>query len=143
MYLYSRIACDRRLISGVANIRTKSIQRQVKSIDVDKVGSKKHLASNFRFVSCRINCLLISRSNLQASETECRSTASCFLYILYNMVQKRKMCLSISKIASFSLFLVTIAFFFNKQVVYRFSVFRIMPGIGERKLNNEAKANSN
>ena len=34
----------------VANTRTKSIQKQVKSIDVDKVGSKKPLASNSCFV---------------------------------------------------------------------------------------------
>ena len=33
------------VFSVVANTRTKSIQKQVKSIDVDKVGSKKHLAS--------------------------------------------------------------------------------------------------
>ena len=51
----------------VANTRTKSIQKQIKSIDVDKVESKKPLASK----SCLINGLLISRFNLQAGETEC------------------------------------------------------------------------
>ena len=41
VYLYTRIAGD-RVFPIVANTRTKSIQKQVKSIDVDKVGSKKH-----------------------------------------------------------------------------------------------------
>ena len=45
---------------------TKSIQKQI--IDDDKVGSK-----TFNPVLCRINHLLISQSNLQASETERRS----------------------------------------------------------------------
>ena len=49
----------------VANTLTKSIQKQIRSIDDDKVGSK-----TFNPVFCRINHLLISRSNLQASETE-------------------------------------------------------------------------
>ena len=51
----------------VASTRTKSIQKQIKSIDVDKVGSKKPLRVNH--VSCRINRFLISRSNLPAGET--------------------------------------------------------------------------
>ena len=34
----------------VANMRTKLIQKQVKSIDVDKVGSKKPLASKSGFM---------------------------------------------------------------------------------------------
>ena len=34
----------------VANTHTKSIQKQVKSIDVDKVGSKKYLVSKSYFV---------------------------------------------------------------------------------------------
>ena len=34
----------------IAKIRTKSIQKQIKSIDVDKVGSKKSLASKSCFV---------------------------------------------------------------------------------------------
>ena len=34
----------------IANTRTKSIQKQIKSIDVDNVGSKKSLASKSRFL---------------------------------------------------------------------------------------------
>ena len=48
VYLYTRIACD-RVFPIVANTRTKSIQKQVKSIDVDKVGNKKPLASKSCF----------------------------------------------------------------------------------------------
>ena len=55
----------------MANTRTKSIQEQIKSIDVDKVGNKKLLASK-NHVSCKSNRLLISRSNLHVGETECR-----------------------------------------------------------------------
>ena len=51
-------------------MRTKSIQKQIKSIDVDKVGNKKLLASK-NHVSCKSNRLLISRSNLHVGETEC------------------------------------------------------------------------
>ena len=46
VYLYTQIACYCRGISG----RTKSIQKQIKSIDVDKVGSKKPLASKLCFL---------------------------------------------------------------------------------------------
>ena len=35
---------------AVANTRTKSIQKQIKSIDVDKVGSKKPLVSKSCFL---------------------------------------------------------------------------------------------
>ena len=42
----------------VANTRTKSIQKQIESIDVDKVGSKNLKRVNP--VSCKINRLLIS-----------------------------------------------------------------------------------
>ena len=38
------------LFPVVANTRTKSIQKQIKSIDVDKVGSKKPLASKSCFL---------------------------------------------------------------------------------------------
>ena len=38
------------LFPVVANTRTKSIQKQLKSIDVSKVGSKKPLASKPYFV---------------------------------------------------------------------------------------------
>ena len=60
----------------VANTLTKSIQKQIRSIDDDKVGSK-----TFNPVLCRINHLLISRSNLQASETERRSKGVLFTNI--------------------------------------------------------------
>ena len=56
----------------VTNTCTKSIQKQVESIDVDIVGGKKHLAS--KSVLFRVELIAssyISRSNLQASETEC------------------------------------------------------------------------
>ena len=46
VYLYTQIACYCRGISG----RTKSIQKQIKSIEVDKVGSKKPLASKLCFL---------------------------------------------------------------------------------------------
>ena len=46
----------------VANTRTKSIQKQVKSIDVDNVGSKKHLAS--KSVSFRVESIAPSFLNL-------------------------------------------------------------------------------
>ena len=92
-------------------MRTKSIQKQVKSIDVDKVGSKKHLAS--KSVSFRVE--LIASSFLDLIFKQARLNAAVRLLVFHTfstMVQKRKMCLSISKIASFSLFLVTIAFVF-------------------------------
>ena len=46
--LYTRIACDRRLFPVVANTPTKSISCTI--LDVDKVGSKKPLASTSCFV---------------------------------------------------------------------------------------------
>ena len=52
-------------------MRTKSIQTQIKSTDVNKVGNKKLLASK-NHVPCKSNHLLISRSNLHVGETECR-----------------------------------------------------------------------
>ena len=50
VYLYTRLACYRRDILVVANTRSKSIQKQIKSIDVDKVGSEKPLASKSCFL---------------------------------------------------------------------------------------------
>ena len=50
---------------------------KLKSIDDDKVGSKKPLANP---VSCRVNRLLISQSNLQASETELNAAVRVFLF---------------------------------------------------------------
>ena len=54
--IYTRVARDWReqpatadVFPVVANKRTKSIQKQVKRIDVDKVGSKKHLAGKSSF----------------------------------------------------------------------------------------------
>ena len=61
--IYTRVeAATAEVFLVVANTRTKSIQKQIKSIDVDKVGSKNLQRVNH--VSCRINRLLISRSNL-------------------------------------------------------------------------------
>ena len=70
--LYTRKPATADVFPVVANTRTKLIQKQIKSIrfDVDKVGSNKPLAS--KSFSSRINHLLISRYNLQASETERR-----------------------------------------------------------------------
>ena len=50
VYLYMRLACDYRRIPVIANTHTKSIQKQVKSVDVVEVGSKKPLVSKFCFV---------------------------------------------------------------------------------------------
>ena len=50
VYLYMRIACDCGRIPVAANTCAKSIQKQVKSIDVVEVGSKKPLVSKFCFV---------------------------------------------------------------------------------------------
>ena len=50
MYLYTHIACDCRWILVIANTRTKSIQKQVKGINVAEVGSKKPLVSKFCFM---------------------------------------------------------------------------------------------
>ena len=50
VYLYMRLACDCRRIPVIANTHTKSIQKQVKSVDVVEVGSKKPLVSKFCFV---------------------------------------------------------------------------------------------
>ena len=67
----------------VANTCTKSIHKQVKSIDVDKVGSKKkHLASkSVLFHVELIAPSYISRSNLQASAAECRCKHLLVIYI--------------------------------------------------------------
>ena len=52
MYLYARIAYDRTadVFPVVVNTRTKSIQKQVKSLDADKVGSKNTVASKSCYV---------------------------------------------------------------------------------------------
>ena len=102
----------------VANMRTKPIQRQVKSIDVDKVGSKKHLAS--KSVSFRVE--LIASSFLDLIFKQARLNAAVRLLVFHTfstMVQKRKICLSISKIASFSLFLVGFRFFVSCQALVK------------------------
>ena len=51
-WIYTRIACDRRhtVFLVVANMHTKSIQKKIKSIDLNKVGSKKPLVSKFSLV---------------------------------------------------------------------------------------------
>ena len=51
VYLYTRIgAATAEVFLVYANTRTKSIQKQIKSIDVDKVGSQKPLASKSCFL---------------------------------------------------------------------------------------------
>ena len=82
MYSYTRIACDRRLIS-VANTRTKSVQKQAKSIDVDKVGSKKHLAS--KSVSFRVE--LIASSFLDLVFKQARLNAAVWLPVSIHSLQ--------------------------------------------------------
>ena len=53
VYSYTRIACDRKtLFPVVANTRTKSIQKQIKSIDVDKVGSNKKALTAASYPAC-------------------------------------------------------------------------------------------
>ena len=72
---------------------------------------KTHLAS--KSVSFRVE--LIASSFLDLIFKQARLNAAVRLLVFHTfstMVQKRKMCLSISKIASFSLFLDTIAFAF-------------------------------
>ena len=48
MYLYTRIGCYRRgiIVLVVAKKRTKSTKKQIKGIDVDKVGGKKPLSKS-------------------------------------------------------------------------------------------------
>ena len=58
------------------NMRTKSIQKQKKS-KYPEVGSEKPLVSKSCF-SYRINRLLISQSNLQASD--CKSVLAVYMF---------------------------------------------------------------
>ena len=49
--IYARVQpATREVFLVVANMRSKSIQKQIKSTDVDKVGSKKPLASKSCFL---------------------------------------------------------------------------------------------
>ena len=62
----------------VANTRTKSIQKQVKSIDVDKRGSKKHSVS--KSVLFRVE-LIISFLNLIFKQVRLNAALSGFLLL--------------------------------------------------------------
>ena len=64
----------------VANTRTKSIQKQVKSIDVDKVGSKKHLAS--KSVSFCVELIASSFLDLIFKQVRLNAAVSSFLLLL-------------------------------------------------------------
>ena len=64
----------------VANTRTKSIQKQVKSIDVDKVGSKNHLAS--KSVSFRVELIASSFLELIFKQARLNAAVSGFLFLL-------------------------------------------------------------
>ena len=78
---------------------TKSLQKQIKSIDLDKVGSKNLQRVNP--VSFRINRLLISRSNLQASETDTRCKS-----VLVNYVLVKLKFLVVNRVNMLSIFLI-------------------------------------
>ena len=60
------------------NTRTKSIQKQVKSIDVDKVASKKHLAS--KSVSFRVELIASSFLDLLFKQARRNAAVSGFLF---------------------------------------------------------------
>ena len=76
-----RIACDRSVFPVVANTRTKSTQKQVKSIDVDKVGSKKHLAS--KSVSFRAELIASSFLHLIFKQARLKAAVSGFLFKIF------------------------------------------------------------
>ena len=80
MYLYTCIACNCRCIPVITNTRTKSIQKQVKSIDVDKVGSKKHLAS--KSVSFCVELIASSFLDLIFKQVRLNAAVSSFLLLL-------------------------------------------------------------
>ena len=59
-------------------MRTKSIQKQVKSIDIDKVGSKKHLAS--KSVSFRVELIASSFLDLNFKQARVNPAVSGVLF---------------------------------------------------------------
>ena len=63
----------------VANTCTKSNQKQVKSIDVDKIGSKKHLAS--KSVLFRVELITSSFLNLIFKQVRLNTALSDFLLL--------------------------------------------------------------
>ena len=65
----------------VANARTKSIQKQVKSIDVNKIGSKKHLVH--KSVLFRVE--LIASSFLDLIFKQARLNAAVRGFLFYNL----------------------------------------------------------
>ena len=72
----------------VANTRTKSIQKQLKSINVDKVGSKQPWASK----SCMLRVELIASSFLNLISKQARLSASAavsaFLFAFWQELHK-------------------------------------------------------
>ena len=63
----------------VTNTRTKSNQKQVKSINVDKIGSKKHLAS--KSVLFRVELIASSFLNLIFKQVRLNTALSGFLLL--------------------------------------------------------------
>ena len=66
----------------VANARTKSVQKQIKSINVDRVGSKNLQRVNA--VSCRINRLLFL--DLISKQARLNATVRALLFFNYAVV---------------------------------------------------------
>ena len=61
---------------------------RVLSTPVDKVGSKKPLASK-SYVSCRIDRLLISQTNLQAGQRGCRCKRALVCRVIFALAKRR------------------------------------------------------
>ena len=61
---------------------------RVLSTPVDKVGSKKPLASK-SYVSCRIDRLLISQTNLQAGQRGCRCKRALVCRMIFALAKRR------------------------------------------------------
>ena len=79
--LYTRIQpATADVFPVIANTRTKSIQKQVKSIDVNKVGSKKHLAS--KSILFRVELIASSFLDLIFKQARLNAAVSGFLFLL-------------------------------------------------------------
>ena len=79
--LYTRIQpATADVFPVIANTRTKSIQKQVKSIDVNKVGSKKHLAS--KSILFRVELIASSFLDLIFKQARLNAAVSGFLLLL-------------------------------------------------------------
>ena len=80
------------LFLGVANMRTKSVQEQIKSIDVDKVGSNKRaLTAVFR-----LTCLEIRSRNEEAINSTRNMIYS--LKVVYLLLYRRRYFLFVSEL---------------------------------------------